>query len=92
MMKTPKSCLCLATFVTTVSSNAQVMLQDSYRPPEPLGVPTLLDGGAGPFGYEIDLDPETEFSAADHGKVVMVLSGKDEDGGDLDCDGRSNHH
>ena len=57
------------------------MLQDTYAPAVPLGAPTDIGGGT--FGYEINLDPTTQFSAAGHGKLVMVLSGKDENGGDL---------
>lgn len=65
-----------------LSSHGEAVLQDSYAPQVAGGAPTQLDGGTGPFGYEIELTTE-DFSAAGHGKLVMVYSGKDENGGDL---------
>jgi hypothetical protein len=63
-------------------AHGAVTLQDLYAPATPSGAPTQLDGGAGPWGYEFNISTG-DFSAAGHGKMVMVLSGKDEDGGDL---------
>ena len=65
-------------------SQAAVVLQDSYAPAAPLGIPGALSGSA--IGYEIDVT--SDFSAAGHGKLVMVLSGKNEDqGGESDFAG-----
>jgi hypothetical protein len=63
-------------------AHGQVVLQDSYAAGAAGGAPTQLDGGSGPWGYEINIDA-ADFSAAGRGKLVMVYSGKDEDGGDL---------
>ena len=78
----------IAAVLLCSAAQAAVVLQDTYAPGSPLGVPTLLDGGTGPFGYEINLNTTTEFSAAGHGKLVMVLSSKNEDqGGESDFAG-----
>lgn len=60
-------------------SYGAVILQDTYAPLVPLGAPTDLGGGT--FGYNLNLT--ADFSAAGHGKLIMVLSSKDELGGDL---------
>lgn len=52
-----------------------VILQDTYAAGAAGNAPTDLGGGV--FGYEINLDPGTEFSAAGHGKMVLVYSGHD---------------
>lgn len=63
-------------------AQGEIIVQDSYAPPVAGGAPAMLDEGAGPFGYEIDLSPD-DFQAAGHGKLIMVYSSKDEDGGDF---------
>lgn len=56
-------------------SYGAVILQDSYSAGSAGGAPTDLGGGI--FGYEINLNPMTEFSAAGHGKLVMTYSSHD---------------
>lgn len=53
-------------------SYGAVVLQDTYAAGSAGGAPTDLGGGV--FGYEFNLNTTTEFSAAGHGKLVMVLS------------------
>ncbi len=80
-MKISKFPIYIAAALVAGHSYGAVVLQDSFAPAAQLGAPTDIGGGA--FGYQITLNTTTEFSAAGHGKLVMVLSGKDEDGGDL---------
>lgn len=78
-MKTPsRSLLGFSTAIAlAASSNAAITIEDQYAPVAPLGAPTDLGGGT--FGYDLDLT--SSFSAAGHGKLVLVMSGKDEAGG-----------
>lgn len=80
-MKKIHTCSGLLAFCLLAPALGQVVLQDSYAPEFPGGPPSELDDGAGPFGYEIDVTDD--FSAAGHGKLIMVYSSKDEDGGDF---------
>ncbi len=66
--------LWLAAF-SIVPAHAAVILQDSYAVGSPGGAPTDLGGGI--FGYEFNLDPSTDFSAAGHGKLILVYSSHD---------------
>lgn len=80
---------CLLALVAVPYAHGAVVLQDTYAPVAPLGIPTDIDPGVGvTFGYEVNLNPATEFSAAGHSKLIMVLSGKNEDqGGESDFAG-----
>lgn len=85
-MKLTKTLTQLAALAAVPCAQAAVILQDTYAPAAPLGIPNDLGGGIP--GYEINLDTTTQFSAAGHGKLVMVLSSKNEDqGGESDFAG-----
>lgn len=85
-MRTIKNLSFLAALALMASAHGAVILQDSYAPAAPLGIPGGLSGGA--IGYEVNLNTTTEFSAAGHGKLIMVMSGKNEDqGGESDFAG-----
>ena len=71
-MKTSQLHLVITAILMAGHSYGAVVLQDTYAAAGPGGAPTDLGGGV--FGYEINLNPLTEFSAAGHGKLVMVLS------------------
>jgi hypothetical protein len=89
MQKALNTIICLLSLAAVPYASGAVILQDTYAPGAPLGIPTDIDPGVGvTFGYEINLNPTTEFSAAGHGKLVMTLSGKNEDqGGESDFAG-----
>ncbi|BCX46846.1 hypothetical protein HAHE_07540 [Haloferula helveola] len=79
-MKPSRLAIFVAACGCLTGAHAAVTLQDSYAPAVAGGAPTQLDGGAGPWGYEINIST-SDFSAAGHGKLVMVYSSKDEAGG-----------
>ena len=79
LMKSLKSLLLLAALFMTVPAHGQVVLQDTYAVTASSGPATDLGGGT--FGYEFDL--ASEFSAAGHGKLVMVYGGHDGNVGGL---------
>lgn len=78
-MKKTLTGLTFTTAALLAAASHAVTLQDTYAPVAPLGIPGALSGGK--IGYEITLNTATEFSAAGHDKLVMVLSGKNEDQG-----------
>jgi hypothetical protein len=78
-MKIIKIPVCVAAVLMAAhSSYGVVVLQDSYAETSPGGAPTDLGGGI--FGYEIDVT--SSFSAAGHGKMVLVYSSWDDPGAD----------
>lgn len=74
-MKISQISACAAAALIAGQSYGTVVLQDTYAAGAAGGAATDLGGGV--FGYEINLNPLTEFSAAGHGKLVMVFSGHD---------------
>ncbi|BCX46845.1 hypothetical protein HAHE_07530 [Haloferula helveola] len=74
-MKEFKALLTTVAMMAGSHAGAEVVLQESYKIPAAGNAPTQLDGGVGPFGYEIDVT--AEFSAAGHDKLVLVFSGHD---------------
>lgn len=62
---------CLAALSVVPYAQGAVVLQDTYTA---LDAVVQSDFGGGTFGYEINLDPNTDFSAAGHGKMVFVLT------------------
>ncbi len=74
-MKLKKTTILIAALSLVSGAHGAVVLQDFYAPGASIdSAPTQLDGGTGPFGYEISISTG-DFSAAGHGKLVMVYSG-----------------
>ena len=71
-MKSLKALSCLAALAVVSHAHGAVVLQDVYASASPNGAPTDLGGGT--FGYEFNLNPVTEFSAAGHGKLVVSFT------------------
>jgi hypothetical protein len=67
--------LCSASLLFAGQAHGAVALEDSYAADDAGGAPTDLGGGT--FGYEINLDPGTDFSAAGHDKLVLAYSARD---------------
>ncbi|MFK7910969.1 MAG: PEP-CTERM sorting domain-containing protein [Akkermansiaceae bacterium] len=74
-MKLNKFPISIAAMLVAGSSFGAVTLQDSYSAGASSGAASDLGGGT--FGYEFTLDPGTDFSAAGHDKLVMVVTGHD---------------
>lgn len=66
-------------FITGQSFGA-VTIADEFHALDLGGGPSDLGGGI--YGFEINLDTATQFSAAGHGKLIMVYGGWDDTGAD----------
>jgi|GEM_PF-1429736 len=79
-VKLKSATLCFATCSLLVASAAQgaVMIEDTFNGGALGGGTTgyATDLGGGTYGYEFNFNPVTEFSAAGHDKLVLVISGR----------------